>query len=235
MRLRQVAVAATALEPFRSQVFSALGLDADFRDPGVGEFGLENSVMAIGDTFFEIVAPVTDNTAAGRSLARRNASLCGYMALFQVDDFDQFQKKLEQDGIRRVWNVERPEVSACHVHPKDIGGAIVSFDEMRPAEEWVWGGPDWRHNQARHAALIRGCVLTSPHPHELARRWADILGVPLSVDGETLRLECTESYIDVVTGPYEEISTVIIEQNAGSQLDDFVLGDFTLRFVDPSA
>ncbi len=234
MRLRQVAVAATTLEPYRSELFEVLGLSTDFKDPGVGEFGLENSVMAIGDTFFEIVAPVDEDTAAGRTLARRNSSLCGYMALFQVDDFDPFQQKLVSAGIRQVWNVERPEVSACHVHPKDIGGAIVSFDEMRPVEEWVWGGPDWRANKAQYANLIRGCVLNSPQPQDLAKRWSDILEVPLSIEGETFRLECQASYVDVVEGPYEEISTVIVERDAGAGEDELVLGDFTFRFVEAS-
>ena len=87
MRLRQVAIAACSLARPREALMRVFGVADDFKDPGVGEFGLENSVMALGDTFFEIVAPVEDNSAAGRMLARRGAQQCGYMALFQVDDF----------------------------------------------------------------------------------------------------------------------------------------------------
>ena len=69
MKLRQVALAAAELEPARSTLFELLGIHKDYADPGVGEFGLINSVMAIGDTFLEIVAPSEANTAAGRLVA----------------------------------------------------------------------------------------------------------------------------------------------------------------------
>jgi hypothetical protein len=62
MRLRQIALVAGQLESARSQFFTLLGIDDDFADLGVSEFGLENSVMAIGDTFLEIVVPTQPGT-----------------------------------------------------------------------------------------------------------------------------------------------------------------------------
>ncbi len=180
MKLRQLALAATTLDDTRTTLFELLGLDADFADPGVGEFGLVNSVMAIGDTFLEIVTPSTDNTAAGRMLERRDSTTCGYMALFQVEDFADFDAHLDRLDVRKVWQTERAEVSACHVHPKDIGGAIVSFDAMRPPESWLWGGPDWRMHPAKHVSRILGCTLQSPVADALARRWAEVLDQPLN-------------------------------------------------------
>ena len=58
-----------------------LGLDEPFRDPGVGVFGLENAVFAVGDTFLEVVAPVQPDTTAGRYLQRRGGD-SGYMAIY---------------------------------------------------------------------------------------------------------------------------------------------------------
>ncbi|MEM9623761.1 MAG: hypothetical protein AAF993_19105 [Pseudomonadota bacterium] len=175
-------MAATQLAPAREVLFQLLGLEQDYQDPGVGEFGLENSVMAIGETFLEIVAPVQADTAAGRTLSRMNADACGYMALFQVDNFATCAAHLEAAHMRQVWSVERPEVSACHIHPKDIGGAIVSFDEMRPAEEWVWAGPNWRAQQASQVSRILGCELGSPDPASLAQRWSLALDLPLTMN-----------------------------------------------------
>ena len=70
MKLRQVALAATDLTDTRAKLFLLLGINEDFADAGVGEFGLVNSVMAIGDTFLEIVSPNAPATAAGRTLDR---------------------------------------------------------------------------------------------------------------------------------------------------------------------
>lgn len=187
IKLRQVALAARQLEPIRSRLLSLLGLDADFADPGVAEFGLENTVQVIGDTYLEVVAPTRPDTAAGRTLATRGEDPCGYMVLFQVDDFAAFTSRFSASGLRTVWQVDRPEVRAAHVHPKDIGGAIVSFDEMRPAEEWVWAGPGWRSRVARNAASIVGCVVGARDPEALCRRWADVLAV--APEDHTLHLD----------------------------------------------
>lgn len=178
MKLRQVAIAAETLNPTRAQLFSLLGITADYADPGVAEFGLENSVMSIGDSFLEIVAPTQDNTSAGRLLAKRRDT-CGYMVLMQVDDFAETAQHLTQQNVRSIWQVERPEVSACHVHPKDIGGAIVSFDEMRPAADWLWAGPDWRAQRATDVTRLLGCELQHPEPEDLAHRWAEVMSTPV--------------------------------------------------------
>jgi hypothetical protein len=207
MKLRQVALAAPTLEPLRTALMTLLGVTQDFADPGVGEFGLVNSVMALGDTFLEIVSPSQPGTAAGRLLERRG-STCGYMLLMQVEDFAAFDKHLDKNQLRRVWQTDRAAVSACHVHPKDIGGAIVSFDEMRPADAWIWGGPDWQSHRAQHVLRVLGCELQSPNPRELAQRWSDVMQTPLTVAGDTLKLAFDDgTFIDFITGEdYEGIT-----------------------------
>ena len=62
MKLKQVALVAGELAPVREQIFDILGLVADYDDPGVGAFGLCNSVMAIGETFLEVVCPKEEGT-----------------------------------------------------------------------------------------------------------------------------------------------------------------------------
>ena len=112
------------------------------------------------------------------------------MVLFQVNDFAAFDVRLNQQKLRKVWQINRPEVCAAHVHPKDISGAIVSFDEMRPADEWIWAGPGWRERRARHATSIVGCEVGAVDPDALCRRWAEVLDVvprknTLQLDGNT--------------------------------------------------
>ncbi len=68
-RLRQAVIAAADLEAATQRLRTELDLGEPFHDEAVGHFGLENSMFAIGDTFLEVVAPVSRN--------RRRASQSG--------------------------------------------------------------------------------------------------------------------------------------------------------------
>ncbi len=62
------------------------------------------------------------------------------MAIFEVDDLDDRLGELEKAGIRTVWSIDRPDIRARHLHPRDIGGAIVSIDQPVPNGSWPWAG-----------------------------------------------------------------------------------------------
>lgn len=188
MKLRQVALVAAELAPVRTTLFQLLGLESDFADPGVGEFGLHNSVMAIGDTFLEVVSPKIAGTTAGRLLERRDGD-GGYMVLAQVDDIEPVRQRTEALKIRKIWDIDRPEVKAFHVHPKDIGGAIVSFDQMIPSEDWLWGGPDWRNQRASNCEAIVACELQSVNHETLANHWARTFDCPISSGDEGIKMQ----------------------------------------------
>ncbi len=179
MLIRQVAVAAVDLVQADAALKGLFGATHAYTDPGVGEFGLHNTVIATGQSFVEVVSPRPSQdpsmTAAGRMLVRRGGD-CGYMVLFQVDDLAPVRARVEAAGIRMIWETERPEVSAFHVHPKDVGGAIVSFDEMRPADDWVWAGPNWQAHRAEKTGDIRSCLIEVDEPGTTAEIWADLLG-----------------------------------------------------------
>lgn len=142
MRLRQVALAAWDLEAAKRDL-ETKGLRAPFRDPGVGEFGLDNAVYPVGDTFLEVVSPMRDGTTAGRYLDRRGTSPVGYMVLVQVDDLDVLRKRAADLGVRTVWSVDLDDIRASHLHPRDLG-AITSIDEPVDPASWRWGGPGWQ-------------------------------------------------------------------------------------------
>src|SRR2546429_1412054 len=110
VRLRQVALVAERLEPVERALRRELGLGEPFRDPGVAEFGLENAVMALGDTFLEVVSPVRPDTTAGRYLDRRGGD-GGYMAIFQVEDLAGARSRLDDLGVRVVWQVDLPDMA----------------------------------------------------------------------------------------------------------------------------
>ena len=68
LRMRQICLVARELAPVVEVFHDVFGLDVCHRDPGVGKYGLENALFAIGNGFLEVVAPVRDGTTAGRYL-----------------------------------------------------------------------------------------------------------------------------------------------------------------------
>ena len=197
MKLKQVALVAGELAPVREQIFDILGLVADYDDPGVGAFGLCNSVMAIGESFLEVVCPKEEGTAASRLLERRGGD-GGYMVMALVDSINSVSKRVESLQMRKVWEVDREEVSAFHVHPKDIGAAIVSFDEMRPSNEWLWAGPGWRDRKSSNVEGITAVDVQADDPEAIATKWSAAFGTTFDLKGDVLLMPLDKGHIRFV-------------------------------------
>lgn len=207
-RLRQAVVAAWDLEATASALRSELGIGEGFHDPGVGEFGLSNEVLPIGNTFFEVVSPVVagPSSAAGRFL-QRTADRGGYMAIFQVSNAAAARSRIEALGLRIVWSGALHGIIGTHIHPADIGGAIVSIDAIEDGhiDAWPWAGPNWEsRTNTSVASSICGLELAARDPHAMATIWAAVLDLPFEEvsepaasislsDGGTLRFRsCRE-------------------------------------------
>jgi hypothetical protein len=173
LRLRQVVVAARDLDDTVRQLCQGLGLTVCFNDPGVAEFGLHNALLNVGDQFIEVVSPITDGTAAGRVLDRRQAAVTAYMVMFEVDDLDARMATLTESGVRTVWSGDFDMIRGRHLHPADIGGAIVSLDETHPAGSWLWAGPKWKaHADNTIVTSIAGYTIAVDDPDSVTARWS---------------------------------------------------------------
>jgi catechol 2,3-dioxygenase-like lactoylglutathione lyase family enzyme len=171
IRLRQVALVARDLDAAVDELCGRLGLTVCYHDPGVQFFGLHNALMMIGDQFLEVVSPQQDGTTAGRLLDKRGGD-GGYMAIYEVDDLDAREAALEQEGIRIVWRGDLPDIRGRHLHPADVGGAIVSIDQPAPNGAWHWGGPNWvAHQDTSVVSAIAGVVVGAKDPAAMRRRW----------------------------------------------------------------
>jgi hypothetical protein len=183
LRLRQVVVVAEDLEPVVDALCRALDVEVCFRDPGVAEFGLVNALMPVGDQFIEVVSPKQEDTTAGRLLDKRGGD-GGYMVIVQCDDLDRRRARLPERGIRVVWQHDLPDIRGTHLHPRDIGGAIVSIDDATPPDSWRWAGTEWRdHVRTRVVDAVVGVTVSADDPAAMAARWAEALDAPL--DGDT--------------------------------------------------
>lgn len=158
---------------------SKLDLGEPFSDPAIAWFGLRNAVFAIGDTFLELVSPTKEGTDVGRLLERRGGD-CGYMAMIQVDDVSNARDRAGGLGIREVFDIEFEDIAEAHLHPGDIGGAIVSVSQPLPAGSWRWGGPEW--NERSVPGTITGLTVGVEDADSAEARWREVAGGPLPVD-----------------------------------------------------
>ena len=171
IRLRQVALVARDLDRAVDELCDRLGLAVCFNDPGVSFFGLRNALLCIGDQFLEVVSPVQEGTTAGRLLDKRGGD-GGYMAIYEVDDLDAREAALGEAGIRIVWSGDLPAIRGRHLHPGDVGGAIVSIDQPVPNGAWHWGGPDWvAHCDNTVVTGVAGVVVGASDPTAMRARW----------------------------------------------------------------
>lgn len=201
LRMRQICLVARSLAPVVEEIRSVLGLEVCHRDPGVGKYGLENALFPVGDGFLEVVAPVREGTTAGRFLDRRGGD-GGYMVITQVDDLAARRRRVEAVGVRIANEIGYPEYHELQLHPRDVGGAMLSFSLQEGARSP--GGP-W-HPAAfdgtapeRPAGPVRAMTaaeLQSEDPDRLARKWSEVIERPvvmrdgvrtIALDDATLR------------------------------------------------
>jgi catechol 2,3-dioxygenase-like lactoylglutathione lyase family enzyme len=180
MRLRQIALVAQDLAAAEADIRAVLGLDYAYDDPGVGKFGLRNAVFPVGQTFLEVVSPTQPGTTAGRLLEKRRGD-GGYMVILQAPDIQEARARIAAAGARVVEqaDLQGGTVATSHIHPRDVGGAILSVDYMHPWDRWEWAGPEWREHVRTDTSLgIVGAELQGEDPAAMAGRWGEVLGRP---------------------------------------------------------
>jgi hypothetical protein len=177
--IRQIALVTRELESAVESLRERLAIDISHRDPAIAYFGLHNAVMPIGTTFLEVVAPTKEGTTAGRLLERRGGD-GGYMILLQTDSLERDRARFAELGVREVFEVTEDDIREVHLHPKDVGGAIVAFTEATPMESWRWAGPGWEE-QVRAEVVTGLCAaeLQDSDPAALAERWSRVVDRPV--------------------------------------------------------
>ncbi len=192
MDLRQLVMVSGLRDPIVDSLCNLFDIKVSFNDPGVAHFGLENAVLPVGTDFLEVVSPVEENTTAGRYLDRRNGD-GGYMVIIQVDDFLAAKQSVKENDITVVWESDHPEAKAIHLHPKQMGGAILSLDWMDPKESWKWAGPNW--DKFVNTSLVNrfvGVEIQAENPEDMKNTWQSVLNLKSErVTGNQLNLDNT--------------------------------------------
>ena len=190
LRLRQIAVAVTDLEGAQADAEAIFGASHPHEDPGVARYNLRNAVYRLEDTFLELLTPLTKGTTVGRLLAKQGGD-CGYMVILQTDRIDEARSRAEEAGVRVVDQLDRNGCGFTHLHPRDVGGILLSIDYMSRWDQWEWGGPDWKSHPAPDCSIV-AVEMHGPEPELMARRWSRILGLPCSEHGTGWRIALDE-------------------------------------------
>jgi hypothetical protein len=205
IRIRQVALCTDDIWREEQAIVSALGVAGVHRDPP-NVFEMRNVVFAVGDTFLEVLQPTADSAPSARFLTKRGGP-GGYMLILQVDDLDAARTRVDDLGIRIVYD-EPParhhgvEAGAVHLHPGDTGGAIMSLDRMDPIDGWAWAGRAWQgHVHNGVVERIVGVELRSADAEALATRFSALADRPCSVNEEgEWSIDLDDSVVRIVVG-----------------------------------
>ncbi len=186
LRLRQICLVARELAPVIDDLKQVFGLEVCHVDPGVARFGLENTLLPVGNQFLEVVAPLRAGTAAGRYLERRGGD-GGYMVITQCDDHEPRKRRVAELGVRVAHRIDRPDYQGMQLHPRDTGGSFLEIDWQpggeAPDGPWWPAGPDWqRARRSDVTCAILAAEIQSPDPLGLAQRWREITELPLFVN-----------------------------------------------------
>jgi hypothetical protein len=208
IRFRQATIVARDLEPVVADLRAKLPLGEPFRDPEVGQFGLCNAVMPLGDTFVEVISPTEEGTAGGRHLDRIGGD-GGYMAMFQVDDIAAARARIKDLGLRVIFDNDEDGDIDIHIHPKDVPGAIITLDHMVVPESWRWAGAEWiqKSPSTLGPGRVTGATVSALEPAKLADTWAAALGT--TADGERIALDGGE--LRFVAGDRDNIVAFHVE------------------------
>ena len=159
----------------------------DFQKKFFEGLGFKSAILPVGDTFLELVAPVTKNNAARRFLDRRGPG--GYMVITEVGDTEPFDARRTQKGWRLAGEVDYPTYHELQNDPRDIGGAILSFSQQREGKPfdggWFPAGPDKLEKTVPGYGGIIEATVSAPDPAEIAGRWSRLIGRAVAIEGES--------------------------------------------------
>jgi methylmalonyl-CoA/ethylmalonyl-CoA epimerase len=97
--------------------------------------GIREAMLAVrgapkGSAQVQLMAPVSDSSAIAKFLDKRGPGL--QQMAYRVSDLDQLTKRLEDQGVRLIYDAPRRGTANSRInfiHPKDAGGVLIELVE----------------------------------------------------------------------------------------------------------
>lgn len=192
LHLRQVAIVVRDLNESIESLTATLSTSVAHVDPDIGRFGVEHAVISFGAQYIEVVAPLRDDSAAGRFLQRNGEGL--YAVLLQCEDFEPYRQRTRELGYRSILDLHEDDFRCFQIHPKDAGtSVIVEIDEQKdPAHGRYWPAGNIEIGATDAERLhIDAVVAGVADPAAEAINWHRLLGH----DGPRSRVDLANGHI----------------------------------------
>ena len=92
------------------------------------EQGVREAMLAVGDGFMQLLAPLRADSPIGRFLERQGPGI--QQVAFGVDDVQDAARRLRAAGVRMLYEEAKTGTAGSLVnfaHPKDCGGVLIEL------------------------------------------------------------------------------------------------------------
>jgi methylmalonyl-CoA/ethylmalonyl-CoA epimerase len=99
-------------------------------DQGIREAMLSVRGAPVGSTVIQLMAPIDDSSAIAKFLDKRGPGM--QQLAYRVSDLDGFTKRLEDQGVRLLYDAPRRGTANSRInfiHPKDADGVLIELVE----------------------------------------------------------------------------------------------------------
>jgi methylmalonyl-CoA/ethylmalonyl-CoA epimerase len=128
-RIEHVALAVSDLDAAIDHYRRVWGLELEHREV-VEDQGVEEAMFRLGDSFIQLLAPLSPDTPVGTFIERQGEGL--HHIAYEVEDLETALKQLKEEGLELIDEKARRgsrQTRIAFVHPKGNLGVLVELVE----------------------------------------------------------------------------------------------------------
>lgn len=99
-------------------------------EQGIREAMLSVRGAPVGSAQVQLMAPIDESSTIAKFLDKRGPGM--QQLAYRVSDLDQLTRRLEDEGVRLIYDIPRRGTANSRVnfiHPKDAGGVLIELVE----------------------------------------------------------------------------------------------------------
>lgn len=133
-KIEHIAVAVSDLEAAIAHYSETWGLEVEHRER-VEDQGVEEAMLALGESYLQLLGPTGPDTTVGKFIAKRGEGL--HHLAYEVDDLEGALAELKAKGVPLI--DEKPRKGGrghmvAFVHPKGNHGLLVELIQATSEE-----------------------------------------------------------------------------------------------------